>query len=223
MSVRATSNPTRTRSRARIVTRSNWSVPVNGGIVWKCRIGPFRRRAICSFTREVMLKLTMDYKMTKHMLNNCTIKGSRTWLLVCTRHCYFIPFNREHPVANIFRTHTTYFNESNDVVWRKKSWKCTRYVPRWRPGTPAPPHGCAPACPSCRWLFRFNSFHTATPCRHNFPTSSITLQSRAGREGSTTAGEHSMGCYPNSCDSHRRPIQLGTESAIYRMSPASVR
>ena len=40
----------------------------------------------------------VDYKMTKHMLNNCTIKESRTWLLVCTRHCYFIPFNREHPV-----------------------------------------------------------------------------------------------------------------------------
>ena len=33
VSVRATSNPTRARSRARIVTRSNWSVPVNGGIV----------------------------------------------------------------------------------------------------------------------------------------------------------------------------------------------
>ena len=98
VSVRATSNPTRTRSRARIVTRSNWSVPVNGGIVWKCRIGLFRRRAICSCMREVMLKLTMDYKMTKHMLNNCTLKESRTWLLICTRHCYFIPFNHEHPV-----------------------------------------------------------------------------------------------------------------------------
>ena len=48
--------------------------------------------------REVMLKLTMDYKMTKHMLNSCTLKESRTWLLVCTRHCHFIPFNREHPV-----------------------------------------------------------------------------------------------------------------------------
>ena len=45
-----------------------------------------------------MLKLTMDYKMTKHMLNSCTLKESRTWLLVCTRHCYFIPFNHEHPV-----------------------------------------------------------------------------------------------------------------------------
>ena len=101
MSVRATSNPTRTRSRARIVTRSNWSVPVNGGIVWKCRIGLFRR-AICSCMREVMLKLTMDYKMIKHMLNNCTLKESRTWLLVCTRHCYFIPFNREHPVHQPF-------------------------------------------------------------------------------------------------------------------------
>ena len=49
-----------------------------------------------------MLKLTMDYKMTKHMLNNCTLKESRTWLLVCTRHCYFIPFNREHPVSGKF-------------------------------------------------------------------------------------------------------------------------
>ena len=110
VSVRATSNPTRTRSRARIVTRPNWSVPVNGGIVWMCRIGLFRRRAICSFTREVMLKLTMDYKMTKHMLNNCTIKESRTWLLVCTRHCYFIPFNREHPVRGRYNpTQATWF------------------------------------------------------------------------------------------------------------------
>ena len=48
-----------------------------------------------------MLKLTMDYKMTKHMLNNCTLKESRTWLLVCTRHCYFIPFNHEHPVYQV--------------------------------------------------------------------------------------------------------------------------
>ena len=48
--------------------------------------------------REAVLKLTMDYKMTKHMLNNRTLKESRTWLLVCTRHCYFIPFNHEHPV-----------------------------------------------------------------------------------------------------------------------------
>ena len=99
VSVWATSNPTRTRSRARLVTRSNWSVPVNGGIVWMCRIGLFIRRAICSCMREVMLKLTMDYKMTKHMLNNCTLKESRTCLLVCTRHCYFIPFNHEHPVT----------------------------------------------------------------------------------------------------------------------------
>ena len=49
--------------------------------------------------REVMLKLTMDYKMTKHMLNSCTLKESRTWLLVCTRRFYFIPFNHEHPVV----------------------------------------------------------------------------------------------------------------------------
>ena len=41
----------------------------------------------------------MDYKMTKHMLNSCTLKESRTWLLVCMRHCYFIPFNHEHPVG----------------------------------------------------------------------------------------------------------------------------
>ena len=104
VSVRATSNPTRARSRARIVTRPNWSVPVNGGIVWKCRIGLFRRRAICSCMREVMLKLTMDYKMTKQvpMLDSCTLKESRTWLLVCTRHCYFIPFNHEHPVGKMW-------------------------------------------------------------------------------------------------------------------------
>ena len=47
-----------------------------------------------------MLKLTLDYKMTKHMLNSCTLKESRTWLLVCTIHCYFIPFNHEHSVYN---------------------------------------------------------------------------------------------------------------------------
>ena len=46
-----------------------------------------------------MLKLTIDYKMTKHMLNNCTLKENRTWLLVRTWHCYFIPFNDEHPVG----------------------------------------------------------------------------------------------------------------------------
>ena len=73
----------------------------------KVRIGLFRRRAICSCMREVMLKLTMDYKMTKHKLNNCTLKESRTWLLVCTRHSYFIPFNHEHPVIG------TYFQSNN--------------------------------------------------------------------------------------------------------------
>ena len=35
------------------------------------------------------------------MLNNCTLKESRTWLLVCTRHCYFIPLNHEHPVEKV--------------------------------------------------------------------------------------------------------------------------
>ena len=34
------------------------------------------------------------------MLNSRTLKESRTWLLVCTRHCYFIPFNHEHPVGH---------------------------------------------------------------------------------------------------------------------------
>ena len=63
------------------------------------RIGLFRRKAICSCIREVMLKLTMDYKMTKHMLNNFTLKENRTWLLFRTWHCYFIPFNDEHPVG----------------------------------------------------------------------------------------------------------------------------
>ena len=48
--------------------------------------------------REAVLKLTMDYKMTKHMLNNGTLTESRTWLLVRTWHCYFISFNSEHPV-----------------------------------------------------------------------------------------------------------------------------
>ena len=48
--------------------------------------------------REDVLKLTMDYKMTKHMLNNGTLNESRTWLLVRTWHCYFISFNSEHPV-----------------------------------------------------------------------------------------------------------------------------
>ena len=54
--------------------------------------------------REVMLKLKMDYKMTKHMLNNCTLKESRAWLLVCMRQCYFIPFNHEHPVYEYLET-----------------------------------------------------------------------------------------------------------------------
>ena len=49
--------------------------------------------------REAVLKLTMDYKMTKHMLNNGTLNESRTWLLVRTWHCYFISFNNEHPVV----------------------------------------------------------------------------------------------------------------------------
>ena len=48
--------------------------------------------------REAVLKLTMDYKMTKHVLNNGTLAESRTWLLVITWHCYFISFNSEHPV-----------------------------------------------------------------------------------------------------------------------------
>ena len=63
-----------------------------------------------------MLKLTMDYKMTKHMLNNCTIKESRTWLLVCTRHCYFIPFNHEHPV----HAHVATFSLRDAVLAEKK-------------------------------------------------------------------------------------------------------
>ena len=49
--------------------------------------------------REAVLKLTMDYKMTKHMLNNGTLNRSRTRLLVRTWHCYFISFNSEHPVG----------------------------------------------------------------------------------------------------------------------------
>ena len=32
------------------------------------------------------------------MLNNGTLNGSRTWLLVRTWHCYFISFNSEHPI-----------------------------------------------------------------------------------------------------------------------------
>ena len=99
VSVWTTSKPTSARSRTKIVTRPNLSVPLNGEIVWKCRIGLFGTKAICSCMWEAVLKLTMDYKMTKHMLNNCTLKESRTWLLVSTRHCYFIPFNHEHPVG----------------------------------------------------------------------------------------------------------------------------
>ena len=49
--------------------------------------------------RQAVLKLTMDYKMAKHMLNNSTLNESRTWLLVRTWHCYFISFNNEHPVS----------------------------------------------------------------------------------------------------------------------------
>ena len=48
--------------------------------------------------REAVLKLTMYYDMTKHMLNNGTLNESRTWLLVRTWHCYFISFNSEHHV-----------------------------------------------------------------------------------------------------------------------------
>ena len=48
--------------------------------------------------REAELKLTMDYKMTKHMLNSSTLNESSTWLLVRTWHSYFISFNSEHPV-----------------------------------------------------------------------------------------------------------------------------
>ena len=98
VSVWTTSNPTRARSRTRIVTRPNLTVPVNGEIVWKRRIGLFGTSAFCSCMWEVVLKLTMDYEMIKHMLNNCTLKESRTWLLVRTWHCYFISFNSEHPV-----------------------------------------------------------------------------------------------------------------------------
>ena len=43
------------------------------------------------------------------MLNSCTLKESRTWLLVCTRHCYFIPFNHEHPVATVIHMPITLF------------------------------------------------------------------------------------------------------------------
>ena len=32
-----------------------------------------------------MLKLIMDYEMTKRMLNNCTLKENCTWLLRATR------------------------------------------------------------------------------------------------------------------------------------------
>ena len=49
--------------------------------------------------REAVLKLSMDYKMIKHMLNNSALKESRTWLLVRTWHCYFISFKSEHPVC----------------------------------------------------------------------------------------------------------------------------
>ena len=98
LSVRTTFNPTRSRSRAGIVTWPNLSVPVNDEIVWKCRIRLFGRRTICSWMREAVLKLTMDYKMTKHMPNNGSLNESRTWLLVRTWHCYFISFNNEHPV-----------------------------------------------------------------------------------------------------------------------------
>ena len=51
--------------------------------------------------RDAVLKLTMDYKMTKHVLNNSTLAESRTWLLVITWHCYFISFNSEHPHGSL--------------------------------------------------------------------------------------------------------------------------
>ena len=53
--------------------------------------------------REAVLKLTMDYKMTRHMLNNRTLKESRTRLLVRTWYCYFISINNEHPVNSFNR------------------------------------------------------------------------------------------------------------------------
>ena len=63
-----------------------------------------------------MLKLTIDYKMTKRMLNDCTLKDNRTWLLVCTRHCYFIPFNDEHPVHEYQRTETSSFTSNLIII-----------------------------------------------------------------------------------------------------------
>ena len=59
--------------------------------------------------REAVLKLTMDYQMTKHMRNNRTLKESRTLLLVRTWYCYFISFNNEHPVPTGFFIRTVNF------------------------------------------------------------------------------------------------------------------
>ena len=63
---------------------------------------------------EAVLKLTMDYKMTKYVLNNRTLKESRTWLLVRTWYCYFISFNNEHPVGRAKyykKTYGSFFDE----------------------------------------------------------------------------------------------------------------
>ena len=103
MSVRATSNPTRARSRARIVTRPSWSVSVNGRPSESAKSGssegePFARVYERSCSNWLWI---VKWQNTKHMLNNCTLKENRTWLLVRTWHCYFIPFNDEHPVDGV--------------------------------------------------------------------------------------------------------------------------
>ena len=46
------------------------------------------------------------------MLNNGTLNGSRTWLLVRTWHCYFISFNSEHPVCGVDKAESVSVNVS---------------------------------------------------------------------------------------------------------------
>ena len=105
---------------------------MNSEIAWKCRIGLFGRRAICSWMREAVLKLTMDYKMTKRVLNNGTLTESRTWLLVLTWHCHFISFNSEHPVVYSQLSEQTAYdiNHTELCCVRKHLWsRCLSKIP----------------------------------------------------------------------------------------------
>ena len=56
------------------------------------------------------------------MLNSCTLKESRMWLLICTRHRYFIPFNHEHPVGKYLML-DRYINFANNRLMFPDLWR----------------------------------------------------------------------------------------------------